>query len=232
MNVQAVPRARLRRMASRLNDPTHSGHTYCLKPGRVPEGLELPEEAASAMSSSETGSFLFWSLGGSHLVLPPFPVEREDDFPGWRTGPLQSLLDRPRTVLVLLLRLGGAAVGIFEGERLVTSKVTTAFVKGRHKKGGSSSGRFARRHDEQARGLFDKACDVLRGQVESYEGRIESFLRGGDRLTLQSFEKRCPYIKRFDSVRLSRVLDVPDPRLAVLRDVSRLMYFSRFVSFG
>ena len=232
MNIQPVSKDRLRRVAGRWHDLDHSGHTYCLTPGNAPESLPLPADALALVTGSETGAFLFWSLAQSHLVLPPFRVERQADYPGWHAGPLQSLLDRPRPVLVLLLRLGGYAVGIFEGERLVSSKVGSPFVKGRHRKGGSSSGRFARRREEQARTLFDKACETLRMQLEGYEGRLEHLIFGGDRLTLQAFQKRCPHLKRLEGIRLQRVLDVPDPRLNVLKGTPRLIYTSRVATFA
>ena len=129
-------------------------------------------------------------------MIPPFPVERAIEREGWHTGPLLSHLDRPRTVAVLLLRLGGFAVGIFEGQRLTVSKVGSPFVKGRHKKGGSSSGRFARRREGQARMLYDKACETLREKIEPALSSIEHFAVGGDRLTLTDFEKRCPFVQR------------------------------------
>lgn len=219
-------------MAARWQSARHTGQTYYLPPGRTPEDVRLPEEVGAVLRESDTGAALFWSLAESHLVLPPFPVEREGSFPAWNAGPLQSLLDRPRRILVVLVRLGGFAIGVFEGEALVSSKVGAPFVKGRHKKGGSSSARFARRHEEQARGLFDKACEVLRAQVEGYPKAIEHLVLGGDRLTLLAFEKRCPYLARFGSVRLEHVLTgIPDPRLDVLRDTPRLIYSSRVVTF-
>lgn len=232
MRQQTVSKDRLRRMAARWQSANHSGQTCYLPKGARPEGLALPEDVQQALASSDTGGVLFWSPAESHLIVPPFPVEREATMPGWNAGPLQSLLDRPRRTLVVLVRLGGFAIGIFEGERLVSSKVDAPFVKGRHRKGGSSSGRFARRHEEQARSLFDKACGVLRDQVEGYSKPPEHLVLGGDRLTLLAFEKRCPYLSRFNSIRLNRVLTtIPDPRLDVLRDAARLIYSSQVITF-
>ncbi len=232
MNVQDISKPRLRRVTARWHDPSHSGHTYCLKPGETPAEIGLPEEPLALLQGSGTGAFLFWSLAESHLVIPPFPVEKQAELAGWQVGPLQSLLDRQRTVLVMLLRMGGFAVGIFQGERLVSSKVGSRFVKGRHKKGGSSAGRFARRREGQERALFDKACETLHAQVEGFDGRLEHMVLGGDRMTLQAFEKRCPDMRRLGAIRTGRVLTVPDPRLAVLKDIPRLMYSSRVVSFA
>jgi len=229
---ETISRVRLRRTIGRWHDTTGSGTTYYSRPGgELPRGLPLPDEVALLMEQSETGSALFWSLAGSHLVLPPFPVDRSLESQGWHAGPLQSLLDRPRRVAVFLLRMGGYAVGVFEGERLAVSKVGTRFVKGRHKKGGSSSSRFARRREEQARGLFDKACEEFRTLIEPQRKGLEHLVLGGDRHTLQAFEKRCPYLSSLAKIRLKRVLEVPDPRLKVLQATSRLLYESRVATF-
>jgi hypothetical protein len=220
-------------MAARWHSPGHSGRTYCLKPCTLPDGPELPADIRRELAASDTGGILLWTLSEAHLVIPPFPVEAAEERDGWHTGPLLSLLDKPRRVLVVLLRMGGFAIGMFEGERLMSSKVDAPFVKGRHRQGGSSSGRFARRREGQERMLFDKACEVLRAQVEGYHSPPQHLVLGGDRLTLQAFEKRCPYLSRFRSIRLDRVLvDIPDPRLAVLQDAPRLFYASRVLTFS
>ena len=75
-------------------------------------------------------------------------------------APLLEAVEEDHLVAVLLVRLGGYAVGVFDGERLVTSKVGSRFVKNRHKKGGSSSNRFRRRREEQAKALIEEAADV------------------------------------------------------------------------
>src|SRR2546421_5922848 len=93
-------------------------------------------------------------------VRPPFGLAHAREYKGLELGPLFEALDADHVVAALLVRLGGYAVGVFEGERLVASKVGTRFVKGRHKKGGSSSGRFSRRRHEQARALIEEAAEV------------------------------------------------------------------------
>ena len=198
----------------------------------MPAGVEMPEDVAEVLKASETGGALFWSLAEAKLALPPFPIERALEYQGWNSGPLQSLLDRPRRVLVVLVRLGGFAVGIFEGDHLVASKVDAPFVKGRNRAGGSSSNRYRQRRENQESFLFDKASDTLRAVVEGYEHPPQHLVLGGDRMTLQAFEKRCPYLSRFRDIRMGRVLvGLPDPRLEVLRDTPRLFYASRVVTF-
>ena len=223
----------MRSLAGAWHDPARSGRTLCLPPGAVPpDDAALDESLATAVRESGTGAVLFWSAGEAHAVLPPFPVETAAEFDGWDAGPLLALLDRPRAILVLLLRLSGYAIGVFEGERLAQSKVGSRFVKGRHKKGGSSAGRFARRREGQARALMDKAAETFQEQAETYDGAFDHLLLGGDRLTLLAFQKRCPYLQRLESIRLPRILNIDDPKLETLRSLPRLIYTSRVISSG
>jgi peptide subunit release factor 1 (eRF1) len=123
---------------------------------------------------------------------------------------------RERTVGVLLVRLGGHAAGVFEGERLVESKVGSRLVHGRHRKGGSSSGRFARRREGQARAALQQAADVAARVLEPWAGRLDAVVLGGDRRALEAvlIDSRLAPLRELV---VDRVLDVPDPRLAVLR---------------
>ena len=233
MEHRDIPIGPLRNLVTGWHDPARSGRTLCLPPGALPpDDVALDAALASAIRDSGTGAVLFWSARESHAVLPPFPVETAAAADGWDASPLLALLDRPRTILVLLLRLGGYAVGVYEGERLAQSKVGSRFVKGRHKKGGSSSGRFARRREGQARELMDKAAETFQEQAEAYDGPFDHLLLGGDRLTLLAFQKRCPYMQRLESIRLPRILNVDDPRLETLRNLPRLIYTSRVISSG
>src|SRR5690242_10066480 len=85
---------------------------------------------------------------------------------------------RIHVVAALLVRLGGYAVGVFEGERLLASKVGSRFVKGRHKKGGSSANRFRRRREEQARAFIDAAVATAERVLEPHRERIERVALG------------------------------------------------------
>ena len=127
-----------------------------------------------------------------------------------------------RTVGVFLLRLGGFAVGVFDGPRLVASKVGSRPVHGRAAAGGWSQKRFARRREAQAHAAVEAAVEaagrVLGGGVE----QLDAVVLGGDRRALR---------EALDDERLARlrplcgprVLDVPDPNRAVLEGVHDLM---------
>ena len=233
MEHRDVPIGALRRLAAGWHNPSRDGLTLCLPPAsHPPDSAPLDAEMAALIAASGTGAVLFWSADAAHAVLPPFPVEAAASYTGWNADPLRAILDKRRVVLVLLLRLSGYAVGVFEGERLAQSKVGSRFVKGRHKKGGSSSGRFARRREEQARSLMDKAAQTLEEQAEAYQGGFDHFILGGDRQTLSAFRKRCPYLERLEAMRLPRVLNVDRPNLEALKSLPRLMYAARVISAG
>src|SRR5438105_15866555 len=115
------------------------------------------------------------------VVRPPFGLAHEGAYDRIELGPLLEALDEDHVVAALLVRLGGYAVGVFEGERLVASKVGTRFVKGRHRKGGSSSSRFRRRREEQARELTEAAAETAVRVLEPHRDRVEFVALGGDR---------------------------------------------------
>src|SRR6266511_5742869 len=79
---------------------------------------------------------------GVIVVRPAFGLPHEAEYEQVELAPLLDALAEDHVVGVLLASLGGYAVGVFEGERLVASKVGSRFVKGRHRKGGSSANRF------------------------------------------------------------------------------------------
>src|SRR5262249_59616888 len=91
------------------------------------------------------------ALDETIIGRPPFGLAHEAEYKTVELGPLFAALATDHLVAALLVRLGGYAAGVFEGERLVASKVGSRFVKGRHKKGGSSAGRFSPRPRDQAR---------------------------------------------------------------------------------
>lgn len=233
MDQRRIPRDQLVRLADEWDDPSRSGSTWYLRPGSVPQGdPSVPESVVKKARRSETGAVLLWGAEGGHLVLPPFPVAAETQEPGWRTGGLVELLERRRRVGVLVLRLEGFAVGVYDDDRLVASKVEGRFVKGRHKKGGQSQKRFARRRGEQARKLYEKACRVLEAKLGPREKILDHVLLGGDHVTLAGFERACPYLERLADIRVGRRLDVREPKRAALEALPRQLYESRVFTVG
>src|SRR5690349_7992779 len=154
-------------------------------------------------------------------VRPPFGLAHARVYESVELGPLFEALAEDHVVAALLVRLGGYAVGVFEGERLVASKVGTRFVKGRHKKGGSSANRFRRRREEQERELLDAATAAARGVLEPYRARIEYLALGGDRGAATHVANELSWLA---APRLERFFDVPDPRQRVLERLPYDLY--------
>jgi hypothetical protein len=218
---------RLERWLAELQQPEDERVTLYVKPGHLfpyLESIGLEQVAwlheieglPADLVESETGLVLLWSEACKYVLVPPFPVDSDQFFPTWDTSHLRMLLDKKYLLGVVLLRLGGYSVGVFEGDQLLTSKTGTRFVKGRHKAGGRSQKRFARRREEQARWLFDKACAVVATQFAAYEERLDYVFLGGDKLTLHSFLKRCEYLQRLAGKTPARVLRVGKPRYEAL----------------
>jgi peptide subunit release factor 1 (eRF1) len=151
-------------------------------------------------------------------VRPPFGLAHARVYEKVELGPLFEELARDHVVAAVLVRLGGFAVGLFDGERLVVSKVGSRFVKGRHRKGGSSSGRFRRRREEQERALIEAAAGTAGTVLEPYRGRIEHVALGGDRAAARKVVEQLPWL---GEKALPRFFTVPEPRY---RELERLPY--------
>ena len=128
-----------------------------------------------------------------------------------------------RTVGVLLVRLGGYAVGVFTGDppQLAASKTGSRLVHGRAAAGGWSQHRFARRRENQATAALRAAADTALTVLGPYEGRLDAVVLGGDRRTMAGV-RADPRLEPFIALAVERFLTVPDPRLAVLKDTPRL----------
>ena len=93
---------------------------------------------------------------------------------------------KPRTVGVLLVRLGGYAAGVFTGYPPVlgAAKVGSRLVHGRSAAGGWSQHRFARRREKQANEALSAAADaavLIFGGVKKGGARLDAVVLGGDR---------------------------------------------------
>ncbi len=128
-----------------------------------------------------------------------------------------------RTVGVLLVRLGGYAVGVFAGSppRLVSSKTGSRLVHGRSAAGGWSQHRFARRRENQAATALRSAADAAAEVFGRYgPDGLDAVVLGGDKRSAAGLREDARLAK-YLAAATGRFLTVPDPRLAVLRDAPR-----------
>jgi len=178
-------------------------------------------QGAPGRTTYEGGSVRIELPEETLTVRPPFGLAHEGSYEAVELGPLFEALAQHHVVAALLVRLGGFAVGVFEGERLVASKVGTRFVKGRHKKGGSSANRFRRRREKQARELVEAAAKTALGVLEPWHGRVEFAALGGDRQAVDEVLEAEPRLAWLAERALPRFFTTGDPRL---RELERLPY--------
>jgi len=162
-------------------------------------------------------------------VRPPFGLAHARVYERVELGPLFEALAADHVVAALLVRLGGYAVGVFEGEQLVASKVGTRFVKGRHKKGGSSANRFRRRRGEQERELIDAAAEEAARVLGPWRDRVQHVALGGDRSAVSRALESRPDLAWLQPLALERFFDVVEPRLRVLEALPYQLYAPKVV---
>jgi hypothetical protein len=155
------------------------------------------------------------------VFRPPFGLQHEGEYETVELEPLFEALAADHVVAALLVRLGGYAVGVFDGERLVASKVGSRFVKGRHKKGGSSAGRFSRRREEQARALIEETAEVAVRVLDPWRDRVEFVALGGARSAVDQVLEASSGLAWLAERTLPRFFTVREPRL---RELERLPY--------
>lgn len=157
-----------------------------------------------------------------HPPFPPVPAlaDRLEDAEK-TAGIMAAHAARPRTVGVLLFRLGGHAVGVFTGSppALAVSKTGGRPVHGRSAAGGWSQHRFARRRENQAAVAAAAAADTAVRILGAY--KLDAVVLGGDRRAFAAL-RDDPRLRPYLEIAADRFLTVPDPRLAVLQETPKV----------
>jgi hypothetical protein len=194
-----------------------------LPPAEVKDLLEkvldpqaIPPELAELAAASKTGAVIFWSPARTLLILPPFPIVTEYVTHDYFVEPLRSLLKRNFRIALILVRLGTYAIGLCEGESLIAGKVGTGLIHGRHRQGGSSQQRFRRHREKQIEYFLNRVCEHVREHLEPHAQALDYVVYGGARTTILLLRKQCPFLVQLDRHILPPLLDIPEPRQAVL----------------
>ncbi|MET9020428.1 acVLRF1 family peptidyl-tRNA hydrolase [Actinopolymorpha sp. NPDC004070] len=186
-------------------------------------GADAPAGECSAGGSVEVSadgtSVTVYAADGARVEgdvpFPPLvPPGGSDPAPPY--AGLVAHATRERTVGVVLVRMGGYAAGVFDGAVLRTSKVGSRLVQGRTAAGGWSQQRFARRREKQAREAFAAAADVAARVVLPHLSDLAAVVVGGDRRAVGQV-LQDPRLAPLRALVTGPHLDVPDPKLAVLR---------------
>jgi Actinobacteria/chloroflexi VLRF1 release factor len=189
-------------------------------------------------------------------VTPPARLDDSAVFDAHPAGPddpaavaeaLAAHARKPRTVGVLLVRLGGYAAGVFTGYPPVlgAAKIGSRLVHGRSSAGGWSQHRFARRREKQANEALSAAADAavmifggaaavrstsqkrattsgaaaaVRPQPRA--ARLDAVVLGGDRRAVADL-RDDPRLTPYFGLATERFLTVPDPKRAVLLEAAK-----------
>lgn len=161
--------------------------------------------------------------GDSWTASVPVPFGPLVAQPGQRDGlVVDELLDHlavPRTIGLLLVRLGGYSVGVARAGVVLTSSTGSRLVHGRTSAGGQSQQRFARRREGQARVALQAAADTAARVLLPRAAELDAVVLGGDATALRSLAAD-PRLTALLERAESRVLDVPEPRRVVLDEAA------------
>jgi hypothetical protein len=220
--------------------PGGKAGTFCLPP-HLPEAEtqgvcklgDIPSDVHPHLiklaAGSRTGCYVFWSARQKCLVVPPFPTNATQVTPSLNLAQIRSRLENDLVIALVLIRLGSYALGVSEGEKLLASKVGTGLVHGRHRQGGSSAHRFERHRDKQIEYFLNRVCEHAHEIIEPYVKRLDYVVYGGARETILQLQKYCPMLMKLPTPVLPPLLDIPDPRQAVLEKAVTRVWSSTVV---
>jgi Actinobacteria/chloroflexi VLRF1 release factor len=183
-----------------------------------------------------------------HPAQAGFGQQGGPDDPAAIAEALAAHARKPRTVGVLLVRLGGYAAGVFTGYPPVLgdAKVGSRPVHGRSAAGGWSQHRFARRREKQANEALSAAADAAvmifgqagatvrstsqkrattsgaaaDGRPQPRATRLDAVVLGGDRRAVADL-RDDPRLAPYFALATERFLTVPDPKRAVLLEAAK-----------
>jgi hypothetical protein len=197
----------------------------------------LQSRAGELRWTSAQSSVTLTAADGATAVLEPFAAGGPTG-PGWSIGPLEpndpagtdaptgaGQLDElggwaspPVAIALILVRRGGYGVGLGQGPELISHKVGTRYVQSRTAAGGWSQHRFARRRDNQADALVVSVIEHARRVVLA--SPAGALVVGGDRSLVHDV-LADPRLARLTRLPRRELFDLPDPKLAVLKQALR-----------
>lgn len=177
-----------------------------------------------------TGTAIFWSEdAGRYLILPPFPLTESRAFTGTPdVSALQTMLAKRIALGVILVTWGSYALGVFDSGTLVEWKIGTGYIYKRHRKGGRSEKRFARRTEEQKKDFLRRVANRI---DERFSGTsLERIFFGGNRLILKPLVRECHYLQTNANKLSTRLLETRyadrETLLRSYRDITTSLVFS------
>ena len=197
-----------------MPDVTTPSRTVHLTPERLAGWIHRFDARHGRINGTADGATVILTAadGAVATVTVPFaPLPAGD--------PVTAVVDhalKARSVGAILVRRGGFAVGIFDGRRLVTSKVGSSYVQGKTKAGGWSQQRYARRRANQAAQAYAEAADIVATIILPRTEDLDAVVGGGDRAGVEAVLSD-PRLEQVHDRWTGEVLPTPDPRLRVLQ---------------
>ncbi|WP_406689676.1 acVLRF1 family peptidyl-tRNA hydrolase [Saccharopolyspora sp. ID03-671] len=160
--------------------------------------------------------------GATATVAVPFGElpEPHGEQPGLAVSSLVEHVSATRRIGLVLVRLGAHSVGVAVDGVVESSSTDRHLVHGRNKAGGWSQQRFARRREGQSARSLASAADAVARTLLPVAGELDGLVLGGDHKALRALREDRRLTGLLDRAE-QRVLDVPEPRHAVLDDAAR-----------
>jgi hypothetical protein len=160
--------------------------------------------------------------GATASAAVPFPplATEPGAVPDHALADLIRHAEQPRTVGLVLVRLGAHSVGIARGGHVLTSATDRHLVHGRAAAGGTSQRRFARRRHNQAREARNRARDTAARVLLPQLSTLDVVIFGGDRGACDALRAER-VLAPLAALAQREVLDVPEPRRSVLDDAAQ-----------
>lgn len=210
---------------SRTRELAGGGRAVEISPDRLAGWFERFAEQHDGALDTRIGSGrveLRTRAGASAAVDVPFgPLPAPHGLrPGLAVHPLVDHVRRPRRIGIVLVRLGAHSVGIAYDGKVEQSSTDRHLVHGRNKAGGWSQQRFARRREGQSRRALGAAADAVARVLVPLRERLDAVVLGGDKQALDVLRDDTRLATLLASAE-QRVLDVPEPRRAILDAAAR-----------
>ncbi len=244
MESQRLGRVHLLRLLAQLEEETGDWDTVYLRSDTLSARQVRPVFAADTdhrllhvdtlmedehlhreLAKYATGLVLFHSAGATYAIAPPFPVKSDLVTSGKPdTKPLREMMEHPHRIALVLVTWGAYIAALYRGTELQHYKQGTGHIHPPHRKGGSSSARFARRTEEQRREFLKRAGNRIDEQLE--HEAVDCIFFGGNRLILKPLAGHSRFVKRSEPVLSPRILDVKRAKLDTLEGALAEAYSS------
>lgn len=207
---------------SRVRQLPGGGRAVEVTPRRLPGWFDrfARQHGGAATTEIEAHRVRVRACDGAVVVVDvpfgPLPTPSGEQS-GLAVSELVEHVGHPRRLGLVLVRLGAHSVGVCYDGKVLASSTDRHLVHGRNKAGGWSQQRFARRREGQARRSLESAADAV-ARVLLPE-RLDGLVLGGDRQALETLA-RDPRLTALLASAESAVLDVPEPRRAVLDEAA------------